>query len=257
MKIYVQINGIKKLPAFNILRLLLEVGRNYWRPFPCLSSDKPSAPQNFHVSSSTGESVTLSWSPPRDNGGSNITDYILEKREALRMIWKPVATTSDTKHTITRLSEGTQYVFRIAAQNKVGVGEFVDLSKAVAAKSPHDTPSSPGAVNISDLYKDSCLLSWTPPVSDGGAPILGYYVERRTSASPRWSRVTTQRALDTSYNVSDLVPGTAYEFRVLAENRSGLSQPSKPTHQVSSHIHRHDNLYHVLVFRWLQIHKAL
>ena len=81
--------------------------------------------------------MTLTWSKPKDDGGSPITEYVIEKREALRMMWKSVGSTSDTEFTVGRLTEGTQYVFRVAAENKVGVGAFVETSKGIAAKSPH------------------------------------------------------------------------------------------------------------------------
>jgi len=87
------------------------------------------------------DSVTLAWLPPTDNGGSDVTQYVVEKREALRMMWQPVGTTPDVTLVVPRLSEGVQYVFRVSAVNKIGAGPPEELNKAIAAKSPHCTPS--------------------------------------------------------------------------------------------------------------------
>ncbi len=85
----------------------------------------------------TETTVSLEWSSPKDDGGSPLTGYVMEKREALRMVWNPVSSPTTTKYTATRLHEGTQYVFRVAAENKVGTGQFEELTKSIAAKSPH------------------------------------------------------------------------------------------------------------------------
>ena len=100
-------------------------------------SDKPGSPEDLRVTGTTENSVSLSWEPPRENGGSEVTGYVLEKRDALRMGWQSAGTTSNTSYTFTRLSEGVQYVFRVAAENRIGAGIPEELSQAIAAKSPH------------------------------------------------------------------------------------------------------------------------
>lgn len=100
-------------------------------------SDKPGPPRDLRATTVTEDSVTLTWLAPSDNGGSDVTSYVVEKREALRMTWQPVGTTSDTTIAVPNLSEGVQYVFRVSAVNKVGTGAPEELSRAIAAKSPH------------------------------------------------------------------------------------------------------------------------
>ena len=101
--------------------------------------DKPGPPRDVHVTSAVDNSVSLSWSAPRDDGGSDVTQYVVEKREALRMSWQPAATVSarTTSATIGGLDQGVMYVFRVSAVNSVGTGPPEELSKAIAPKSPH------------------------------------------------------------------------------------------------------------------------
>lgn len=77
--------------------------------------------------------MTLSWLPPKDDGGSKITNYVIEKREANRRSWVPV--TSEPKEcifTVPKLLEGHEYIFRIMAQNKYGIGEPLDSEPEIA-----------------------------------------------------------------------------------------------------------------------------
>ena len=141
----------------------------------------------------SADSVELSWTPPADNGGSEIIRYIVEKREALRMVWQKAGSTTDHHISIPRLSDNTQYVFRVAAENSVGVGEWEELSKSISAKTLHTVPAPPSQPRASEIYRDSCILSWEAPPSDGGAPILGYHVERRPKAGPYWTRANSSR----------------------------------------------------------------
>lgn len=91
----------------------------------------PSAPIKFEEIGS--EKITLSWLPPIDDGGSKVTNYVIWRRVASRNTWVPV--TSEPKEriwTVENLMEGHEYVFRIMAQNKYGVGEPLDSEPEVA-----------------------------------------------------------------------------------------------------------------------------
>lgn len=90
----------------------------------CLSIGRPGPPVGpVKIEELFAERIGLSWKPPLDDGGSKITNYVIEKREDSRKNWVPVS--SDIKecaYTVHRLTEGHEYEFRIMAQNKYGVG---------------------------------------------------------------------------------------------------------------------------------------
>lgn len=91
----------------------------------------PSAPIKFEEIGA--EKITLSWLPPKDDGGSKVTNYVIWKRVATRKAWVPVTNEpKDRIWTVENLMEGHEYVFRIMAQNKYGVGEPLDSEPEVA-----------------------------------------------------------------------------------------------------------------------------
>lgn len=103
-------------------------------PFP-LSVDPPSAPQWLEVANITKINADLKWQAPSSDGGSPITNYVVEKRDVRRKAWQSVDTTvKELKYSVTPLNEGSLYVFRVAAENAVGMGEFCELEDAVLAK---------------------------------------------------------------------------------------------------------------------------
>ncbi len=157
------------------------------------SSDKPTAPRNLRSTPESADSVMLSWNPPANNGGCDVIRYLVEKREAMRMVWQKAGSTPDTHMPVSRLTDSAQYVFRVAAENSVGVGEWEELSKSIATRSLHTVPAPPAQPAIREMYRDSCILTWSPPPSDGGAPVLGYHVERRRKTESYWTRASTSR----------------------------------------------------------------
>ncbi len=77
----------------------------------------------------------LKWTEPDSDGGSPITNYVVEKRDVRRRAWQAVDTTvKETKYTVTPLNEGSLYVFRVAAENAAGISEFCELEDSVLAK---------------------------------------------------------------------------------------------------------------------------
>lgn len=70
-------------------------------------------------------SVMLSWNLPEINGGSEVTHYIVEKREIDRKTWATVKTEVQPDKIplkVSGLMPGTEYYFRVTAVNEYGPG---------------------------------------------------------------------------------------------------------------------------------------
>lgn len=86
----------------------------------------------------TKDSVTLHWSPPKEDGGSPITSYVIEKQDTKRKTWTTIQKVNgETNHLkVDKLQEGTKYMFCVRAENKSGLGEPLEADKAVLTKGP-------------------------------------------------------------------------------------------------------------------------
>lgn len=85
----------------------------------------------------TTDSCKLTWFSPEDDGGSPITNYVIEKREADRRAWTPVTCTVTRQNaTVQGLIQGKAYFFRIAAENSIGMGPFVETTDALVIRDP-------------------------------------------------------------------------------------------------------------------------
>lgn len=92
-------------------------------------------PLDLKVKEVSETTVTLTWSPPEDDGGAEVTGYVLERRELNKRAWNEVAKPADLEFLDEGLKTGINYVYRVAAVNDVGVGEFNEMDKAVTPKS--------------------------------------------------------------------------------------------------------------------------
>lgn len=85
----------------------------------------------------TSDSCRLTWYSPEDDGGSAITNYIIEKRESDRMGWTSVSYTVTRNNAVVQgLLDGKGYFFRIAAENIIGMGPFIETDRMVLIKDP-------------------------------------------------------------------------------------------------------------------------
>ena len=99
-----------------------------------VTEGKPDPPQNLSTTGLTESTVGLKWEPPELDGGSPITGYVVEMRPTSKKAWTKVEDTKSLELTASKLSEGTEYLFRVAAQNAVGIGDFAELEKGVIPK---------------------------------------------------------------------------------------------------------------------------
>jgi titin len=96
-------------------------------------TDKPGPVRNLGPDEITPDSVHLTWKEPEDNGGCEISGYIIERRDANRQSYNKIGQTTKCEFQATKLTTGAQYVFRVFAENEVGQGEPVD-TKTITAK---------------------------------------------------------------------------------------------------------------------------
>lgn len=109
----------------------------------------------------------------------------------------------------------------VCAKNRFGIDQqTIELDVA-------DVPDPPRGIKASDVSRDSVTLNWVAPASDGGSRVTNYIVEKCATTAERWIRVAQSR--DTRYTVTNLFGRTSYQFRVIAENKFGLSAPSEPS----------------------------
>lgn len=183
---------------------------------PPPGANVPGAPTGVS-GSPRDQAVALTWTAPSSTGGSaisgyRITPFIGGVAQAAVATDYPV-----TNYTVTGLTNGTAYTFRVASINGVGVGSDSPASAAV-------TPSSatvPGIpTNVTAVPGDTtATVGWTAPASDGGAPITGYRVTPYIGSTAQ-TPVTADGA-STTYTVTGLTNGTAYTFVVAATNSVG------------------------------------
>ena len=130
----------------------------------------PGAPTS--VTATPGNvSAAVSWTAPASNGAA-ITDYVVQFSSDSGSTWSTFAdgTSSSTSATVTGLENGISYVFRVAATNSVGTGDYSSASSAIT---PRTVPGAPASVT-STPSNGSVSISFTAPASNGGSAITSY-----------------------------------------------------------------------------------
>ena len=94
--------------------------------------DPPGKPGCPEVKETTKDSASITWAAPDDDGGSPITNYVVEMRRKGDKKWSVVNKTEKVtglEYTVPDLKEETEYEFRVTAENKAGQGPPSDPSK--------------------------------------------------------------------------------------------------------------------------------
>ena len=97
-------------------------------------ADVPEAPKGIKVSDISRDSITLTWEPPYNDGGSPITDYIVEKCPTTADRWIRSGHTSECSFTIINVFGKTKYQFRVIAENQFGLSPPSDPTEPITTK---------------------------------------------------------------------------------------------------------------------------
>lgn len=173
--------------------------------------------------------MDVDWDAPVSDNGGAVTHYVVEWRLLGAATWTtldpdPTATSA----TVSGLTNGELYEFRVAAVNENGTGSF----SAVLDGGPATVPGSIDEVTVTE-GDEELVFAWPEPSFDGGAFITGYQITADFAADcepehwhpdsdgdhRHWWRCT----------IDDLDNGHEYTFDVAAVNSQGAGDATEAT----------------------------
>lgn len=84
----------------------------------------------------TKNGAKLEWDKPKDDGGTPITAYVVEKLDMQTGRWVPVGRSQKPEMEVKGLQEGHEYKFRVKAINDEGESEPLETERSIVAKNP-------------------------------------------------------------------------------------------------------------------------
>ncbi|XP_056280060.1 immunoglobulin-like and fibronectin type III domain-containing protein 1 [Pseudoliparis swirei] len=193
--------------------------------------DKPTSPLGpAEVAESSAMCIEFRWRPPKDDGGSPVINYMIERQRVGRNTWKKIGEIPGVpSYRDTDVDHGRKYCYRIRAVTAEGTSEGMETDEMQACTLAF--PGPPAPPKVVSAYDDCVNISWASPSKTGGCRILGYILEKRKRGSNLWTVVNAMDKLikEKKYVVKDVVARMEYEFRVAAVNLSGFGEFSSPS----------------------------
>ena len=169
--------------------------------------------------------VQLMWTAP-DNGGSPITDYLVQYRISFGpgpWLTYPHSPSASPVIIITGLIDGGKYDFQVAGINGYcgGTGPTSGLFSIIATLTLYTIPTQP--TNLVAIASDggAVSLSWNASISSDPLPIT-YTIQYKVGGFGDWMFLAT--TTNTYYNIADFNTiaivnnGVTYCFQVYAQN---------------------------------------
>jgi len=184
----------------------------------------PSTPTSLTAIPVSQSQLNLNWTASSNTGGTPLTGYKIERRDSCAGNFSTlVANTGNTSTTYsnTGLVNGTCYEYRVFSHNVVGTSLASNNATATTLQNPAPSttspPSAPTGLNVTTLSKAALKLTWSASSNAGGAPILGYQIQRNGTTI-----VNNTNNTQTNYTNSGLLPLHQQTYRVAAWNSAGL-----------------------------------
>ncbi len=164
------------------------------RPFPALQSNK----------------ISMGWEPPSDDGGSPITGYQVQALGTNKQI-----TCRTNECDFGGLENGKSYTFKVRAVNKIGPGDWSDVSKSAFADT---APGRVENIRMKSRGDRTITVAWDPPTTVTSKVVS--YTVTWLGAQPQ-----TVPGTQTSLVAGNLDNNTQYTFTVKALNKVNYSPP--------------------------------
>jgi hypothetical protein len=171
--------------------------------------------------------VQLFWTAPVSDGGLPVKDYAIQYSSNSGSSWQTFtdAASAATSVTVTGLTNGTGYLFRVASVNDVGTGLYAGT---IGRITPSRVPLPPSNL-VATRGNGVVRLSWNAPLATAGIPIGDYTIQYSTNGGVSWLTARDGASARPSAVISGLTIGRDYIFRVAAVGRLGSSDYSFPS----------------------------
>ena len=167
-------------------------------------------PTGLSASGITNTSANLSWAAV-----TNALNYDVDYKPSSSTTWLSAAVgTTSTSVTLSTLTQGTAYDWRVLAHCSAGAGNYV--SSQFTTTSPQ-VCNPPSGLTASSITSTGATVNWTAVT---GA--VSYTVDYKANTSSTWINAATATTA-TSVAISGLTASTLYDWRVLTNCSSGSS----------------------------------
>ena len=141
----------------------------------------------------------------------------MQYRLASSSTWIANGTSTGLSRSVTGLSVGQTYVFRVAAQTGFGTGPYTQ-SGAVTVGS---TPAAPARVGA---WKEggNIHVQWDRVTMPAGVTFQYYQIQYREVNTGDWATIGTDLFNKDVFSGSNFTSGKTYEFRVAAVANTGV-----------------------------------
>ena len=161
---------------------------------------------------------SAAWSTWVDlDADGDIADYTVQYNNGSG--WQTFAhpPSTNTFITVTGLTNGVSYQFRVAATNALASGAYSTAATATPVLSLPEAPTAvtgaPGGNFVS--------LAWTAPASTSCRILTNSLISYSTNSGRSWTTLPPQPAISATATVSGLTNGVAYIFRVAYQSAAG------------------------------------
>jgi hypothetical protein len=221
-------NGVYAYSATSTFPANSYQATNYWVDVLYAPPPAPGQVTNVVATAQPG-AAGVTWSVPSTGGAPSsytVTPYVGTTAQSTTTV-----SGSTTSATITGLSQGTSYTFKVQASNSAGPGPASAASNAITPLAAV-TPGAPTGVTALPASAQA-QVTWTAPADSGGSSVTGYKITPFIGATAQTPMTVTGSPAPTTANVTGLTNSTAYTFTVAAINSAGTGPASTASSAVT------------------------
>jgi len=207
------------------MRAVNEVGAGEFSDIVYLiCAAKPGTPAAPTSDAATRSSITVAWNEPSATAQATVTGYSLYINDLSvgdwRRAYSGLGYPTRQVATITNLTVGQSYRFKISAHNAVGASLNSSEATFIASDFP-EAPSQPARLNST---ASEVAIAWQPPTDNGGE-IIGYYEVHHKLASEAesaWALVANISDINTlEFLHTGLSAAVDVQYKVRAKTNKG------------------------------------